>query len=48
MPEDKAIMLSKSDVNPCSHVQDTDHQKVRMDGWIDGFSALYSRLLIVQ
>ena len=35
MPEDirsyVAITLSKSDVDPCSHGQDTDRQKVRMD-----------------
>ena len=31
MPEDIAIMLSKSDVYPSSHGQDTDHQKVWTD-----------------
>ena len=38
MPEDKAIMSSKSDL----HGQYTDHQKVQTDG----FSALYSRSCI--
>ena len=27
MPEDIAIILSKSDVGPCSHGRDTDRQK---------------------
>ena len=27
MPEDKAITLSKSDVDPCSHGRDPDRQK---------------------
>ena len=27
MPEDIAITLSKSDVDPCSHCLDTDRQK---------------------
>ena len=42
MPEDIAIMLSKSNVDPCSHGRDTDRQK-SADGRTDGFSALYSR-----
>ena len=31
MPEDIAITLSKSDVDPCSHGRETDHQKVWTD-----------------
>ena len=31
MPEDIAIMSSKSDVDPCSHGRDPDHQKVQTD-----------------
>ena len=42
MPEDIAIISSKSDVDPCSHVRETDHQK-SADGRTDDFSALYSR-----
>ena len=42
MPEDIAIISSKSDVDLCSHGRDTDRQK-SADGWTDGFSALYSR-----
>ena len=46
MPEDRAITLSKSDVDPCSHGRDPDRQKCRRtDRQTDGFSALYSRLL---
>ena len=47
MPEDIAITSSKSDVDACSHDQETDRQKSadgRTDRWTDGFSALYSRL----
>ena len=40
MPEDIAII---SDVDPCSHGQETDRQK-SADGRTDGFLALYSRL----
>ena len=43
MPEDIAITLSKSDVDPCSHGRDPDGQKVWTDGRTDGFSTLYSR-----
>ena len=32
MPEDIDIASSKSDVDPCSHGRETDHQKVRTDG----------------
>ena len=42
MPEDIAIVSSKSDVDPCSLGRDTDRQK-SADGQTDGFSALYSR-----
>ena len=42
MPEDIAIILSKSDVDPCSHGRETDRQKVGTDGRTDS-SALYSR-----
>ena len=49
MPEDIAITSSKSDINPCSHGQETDRQK-SADGWTDGqtdgFSALYSRYIL--
>ena len=41
MPENVAIMSSKSDIDPCSHGRDTDHQKVRMDRQTDGFSVDY-------
>ena len=48
MPEDIAIMSSKSDVDPCSHGRETDRQKCgRIDRQTDGFSALYSRLASV-
>ena len=43
MPEDVAITSSKSDVNPCNHGRETDHQK-SADRRTDGFSALYSRI----
>ena len=42
MPEDIAIISSKSDVDPCSHGRETDRQK-SVDGRTDSFSALYSR-----
>ena len=32
MPEDRAIVSSKSDVDPCSHGRDPDRQKMRTDG----------------
>ena len=35
MPEDIAITLSKSDVDPCSHGRETDHQKVWTDRQMD-------------
>ena len=41
MPEDIAIMSSKSDIDPCSHGRDTDRQKSadgRIDRRTDGFS----------
>ena len=31
MPEDIAIISSKSDVDPCSHSRETDAKKVRTD-----------------
>ena len=46
MPEGKAIISSKSDVDPCSHGRETDRQK-SADRQTDGFSALYSRLASV-
>ena len=42
MPRDVAFILSKFDVNLCSHSQDPLDQK-NADGRTDGFSALYSR-----
>ena len=38
MPEDRAITSSKSDVDPCSHGQDPDHQK-SADRQMDGQTA---------
>ena len=36
MPEDIAITSSKSDIDPCSHGRDLDHQK-GVDGQTDSF-----------
>ena len=46
MPEDTAIISSKSDVDPCTPDRDIDPTKNadrRTDRQTDGFSALYSR-----
>ena len=45
MPEDIAIISSKSDVDPCSHGRETDRQK-NADGRTDGQTAF--QLYIVE
>ena len=48
MPEDIAITSSKSDIDPCSHGRDTDHQKVRTDGQMAFQLYIRSRLVFMS
>ena len=45
-PEDGRFILIQFNVDPCIHGGDPLDQKTA-DGLTDGFSALYSRLLVV-
>ena len=46
-PEDGRFISSKFDMDPCTHGEDPLDQK-NADGRTDGFSALYSRLLLLS